>query len=228
MAALDPEVTTVETRTGTSPCTYRGSIDVAPLERLGWPGTVFRPLEWGQVMYGGAVFDLDGRHFDIHYRNLDVVDHWTAEAEVGRFEVHLLGFHLAGIPTYMLVGELATGRTLLGSLPRPSFPDQLRDTAPRYWLDRAASEINYAGYWAMTENPVSCAGALARAVLSAAHGRMAYRGEWALNEKRLLQSAGLGAIGSVFASLGSTRRELDEARSRVAAVVEEIRREVQP
>lgn len=38
----------------------------------GPPGRVFRPFEWGQVMYGGAVFDLDGRHFDIHFRNLDV------------------------------------------------------------------------------------------------------------------------------------------------------------
>jgi predicted nucleotidyltransferase len=51
---------------------YRGEIDPRPLEELGWPGRVFRPFEWGQVMYGGAVFDLDGRHFDIHFRNLDV------------------------------------------------------------------------------------------------------------------------------------------------------------
>jgi hypothetical protein len=65
----------------------------------------FRPFEWGHTMYGGAVFDLDGRHFDIHYRSLDVVEHWIREAIEGRFEVHILGFHLAGIPTYMLPGE---------------------------------------------------------------------------------------------------------------------------
>jgi hypothetical protein len=72
-------------------------------------------------MYGGAVFDLDGRHFDIHYRNLDVVEHWSSEAEKGRFGVYILGFHLAGIPTYMLRGELATksavGRTASTGLP---------------------------------------------------------------------------------------------------------------
>jgi len=39
----------------------------------------------GQGHVRGAVFDLDG-HFDIHYRNLDVVDHWTLEAQAGRFE----------------------------------------------------------------------------------------------------------------------------------------------
>ena len=109
---------------------YRGEIDVSVFEGLDWPGKVFRPFEWGQVMYGGAVFDLDGRHFDIHYRNLDVVEHWTREAERGRFEVHILGFHLAGIPTYMLVGELATNRVLAGELPRPAFPEALRMSAP--------------------------------------------------------------------------------------------------
>ena len=86
---------------------YRGAIDVSPFEALGWPGHVFRPFEWGQVMYAGAVFDVDGRHFDVHFRNLDVVDHWSKEASEGRFEIHILGFHLAGIPTYMLMGELA-------------------------------------------------------------------------------------------------------------------------
>ena len=32
---------------------YRGEIDPQPFEELGWPGQVFRPFEWGQVMYGG-------------------------------------------------------------------------------------------------------------------------------------------------------------------------------
>ena len=105
---------------------YRGEIDPRPLEDLGWPGQVFRPFEWGQVMYGGAVFDLDGRHFDIHFRNLDVVEHWTHEANEGRFEVHILGFHLAGIPTYMLPGELATSLALLGDLARPRDLDALQ------------------------------------------------------------------------------------------------------
>ena len=90
---------------------YRERSTLRPFEELGWPGRVFRPFEWGQVMYGGAVFDLDGRHFDIHFRNLDVVEHWTREANEGRFEVHILGFHLAGIPTYMFPGELAAAGT---------------------------------------------------------------------------------------------------------------------
>ncbi len=136
----------------------------------------------GQVMYGGAVFDLDGRHFDIHYRNLDVVEHWTQEAEQGRFEVHLLGFHLAGIPTYMLTGELAISQTLVGDLPTTTYPPALRREAPRAWLDGADSELSYAQHWVKTENPVNCAGSLARVTMQAAHARLAHHGVWALNK----------------------------------------------
>ena len=116
---------------------YRGEIDPAPFEDLGWPGRVFSPFEWGQAMYGGAVFDLNERHFDIHFRNLDVVDHWTREANEGRFDVYILGFHLVGIPTYMLPGELAGSWSLWGVLPRPGYPDALRKSAPPFWLGRA-------------------------------------------------------------------------------------------
>ena len=204
---------------------YRGDIDVSVFEQLGWSGHVFRPFEWGQVMYGGAVFDLDGRHFDIHYRNLDVVEHWTREAERGRFEVHILGFHLAGIPTYMLTGEIATNRALWGELPAIEYPDALQREAPRRWLERAANELGYARHWAMTQNPVSCAGALARVVLQCAHARLAHRRVWALNEKRMVQWAELTGLYDRFGSLGTTRDDLDRAIDDVAAVHAEITEE---
>ena len=193
---------------------YRGDIDVALFERLGWSGTVFRPFDWGHTMYGGAVFDLDGRHFDIHYRNLDVVEHWTREANQGRFEVHILGFHLAGIPTYMLVGELAESHHLWGDLPRPGYPKALMECAPPLWLERADRELGYAAYWASSENPISCAGGLARAVLQIAHARLAHRGKWALNEKRMVQWAELTSLNGLFGNLGSSTAELQLRNSR--------------
>jgi hypothetical protein len=205
---------------------YRGDIDPQPLEQLGWPGRVFHPFEWGQVMYGGAVFDLDGRHFDIHYRNLDIVEHWTHEANEGRFEVHILGFHLAGIPTYMLVGELAGGRTLWGELPRPDYPDALRRTAPPFWIGRAHRELDYASFWAASSNPINCAGALAKAVLQGAHARLAYRGVWALNEKRMVQWADLINLYGQFSNLGSSEADLNVAISDVRAAISEIETEV--
>ena len=205
---------------------YRGAIDVGVFESLGWPGTVYRPFDWGQVMHGGAVFDLDGRHFDIHYRNLDTVEHWTRETEAGRFEIHILGFHLAGIPTYMLAGELATNRTLWGSLPRPEFPDALRSSAPRAWLRRAAAELSYSRHWAMTANPISCAGTLARVVLQCAHARLAARGVWALNEKRMVETAGFTGLYGLFSHLGSSTEELETAIGTVGRAFQGVADEV--
>jgi predicted nucleotidyltransferase len=207
---------------------YRGEIDVTPFDDLGWDGRVFRPLEWGKVMYGGAVFDLDGRHFDIHYRNLDVVDHWTREAQAGRFEVHILGFHLAGIPTYMLPGEVATNTALWGELMPISYPDALRVSAPASWLNRARGELSYARYWAQTTNTISCAGALARAVLQVAHARLAYRGVWALNEKRMVQWADMGGLNDLFGGLGTTTEELERAIDAVIDVADEVAAETKP
>ncbi len=201
---------------------YRGDIDVSVFETLGWDGRVHRPFEWGHVMYGGAVFDLDGRHFDLHYRNLDVVEHWTREAEQGRFEVHILGFHLAGIPTYMLTGELATNHSLFGMLPTPQYPDALQVAAPVRWLERAAGELSYARYWADTANPINCAGALARAVLQCAHARLAHRRVWALNEKRMVEWAELTDLYPVFGAIGTTSQELAHAIAAVNKVHETV------
>jgi predicted nucleotidyltransferase len=205
---------------------YRGEIDPRPFEELGWPGRVFHPFDWGQVMYGGAVFDLDGRHFDIHYRNLDVVEHWTREANEGRFDVHILGFHLAGIPTYMLPGELAGSRDLWGDLQRPGYPDALRKSAPPFWLGRANRELDYASYWATSVNPISCAGTLAKVVLQGAHARLAHRGIWALNEKRMVQWADLTNLYGRFSSLGSSEEDLNRAIRDVRASIGEIETEV--
>lgn len=198
---------------------YRGDVDVDYFEELGWPGHVYRPFEWGQVMYAGAVFDLDGRHFDIHFRNLDVVEHWSKEAEEGRFKVFQLGFHLSGIPTYMLAGELAISNTLWGELPKPTYPTALRRSAPPLWLGRAKLELDYASYWAQSENSISCAGALAKVVLQTAHALLAHRGVWALNEKRMVQWAGLEDLYDLFGRLGTSRRELEVAIAEVGALV---------
>ncbi len=205
---------------------YRGAIDVSPFETLGWPGQVFRPFEWGQVMYGGAVFDVDGRHFDIHYRNLDVVEHWSQEAAEGRFEVYMLGFHLAGIPTYMLMGELAISRGLWGEVPKPTYPEALRHKAPGIWLERARRELDYARYWVATENPVNCAGALAKVAMQTAHARLAHRGIWALNEKRMLELAVLLHLTLVFGALGTSAPSLVSALGTVRAALHEVEAEI--
>ncbi|CAM5336468.1 hypothetical protein SCANM63S_04133 [Streptomyces canarius] len=99
---------------------YRGPFDPGDLRALGWPGKVSDIGGWGGgVFNGGAWLTIDGRRVDVHYRDLDVVAHELAEAEEGRFRVEPLLFHLAGIPTYLVVAELALNQVLRGDLPRP-------------------------------------------------------------------------------------------------------------
>lgn len=99
---------------------YRGAFDPADLRSVGWEGEVSEIGGWGGgVFNGGAWLTIDGRKVDVHYRDLDVVEHELAEAKAGRFRVEPLLFHLAGIPSYLVVAELAVNQVLRGELPRP-------------------------------------------------------------------------------------------------------------
>ena len=75
---------------------YRGGIDLAALARH---GQVHPPGSWGRLMNGGAWLALDGLKVDVLLRDLDVVRHWTAQAEQGRYEVDALLGYVAGAPT---------------------------------------------------------------------------------------------------------------------------------
>ena len=104
---------------------YRGGLDPADIAALGWPGQVFAPGEWGDIVNGGAWLTVGGIRVDLIYRNLYEVLRWTAAAADGRFEIRREVGYVAGIATYILAGELALGRVLAGDLPRPEFPPAL-------------------------------------------------------------------------------------------------------
>ncbi|MGW5302318.1 nucleotidyltransferase domain-containing protein [Streptomyces griseoluteus] len=183
---------------------YRGGFDPDGLRALGWEGEVSEVGGWGGgVFNGGAWLTVDGRRVDVHYRDLDTVEHELAEAEQGRFRVEPLLFHLAGIPTYLIVAELAVNQVLRGTLPRPAaYPDALRRTAPERWRGTARATLGYArASHAPPGRLTEVAGALATAAAQAAHAVLAERGEWVTNEKRLLERAGLRRIDEVTAAL---------------------------
>ena len=121
---------------------YRGAehpFDPETLRTLGWPGEVFPLGGWGGgVFNGGAWLRVDERQVDVHYRDRDDVEQRIADAGEGRFGIEPLMFHLAGIPTYLVVGELAVNRVLHGTLPRPQYPPRLRAAASRRWAARTA------------------------------------------------------------------------------------------
>ncbi|WP_031106000.1 nucleotidyltransferase domain-containing protein [Streptomyces sp. NRRL S-146] len=183
---------------------YRGAFDPADLRAVGWEGEVCEIGAWGGgVFNGGAWLTIEGRSVDIHYRDLDVVGHELAEAEAGRFRVEPLMFHLAGIPTYLLVAELAINKVLRGELPCPdAYPRALRESAPAHWHGMAAATLAYARAGHAPKNAVTqVAGAIALAATQTAHAVLAARGEWVTNEKGLVDRAGLAEVDAVVGDL---------------------------
>lgn len=187
-----------------------GDFDPADLRAVGWPGEVSEIGGWGGgVFNGGAWLTIEGRRVDVHYRDLAVVGHELAEAEQGRFHLEPLMFHLAGIPSYLLVAELGINRVLRGELPRPDYPAALRRTAPEHWLTNARMTI---GYTKANHVPLGrlteVVGNLAIAATQTAHAVLAARGEWVTNEKTLLRRAGLRDVDMITAELSLDPGEL--------------------
>ncbi|MYS88215.1 MULTISPECIES: nucleotidyltransferase domain-containing protein [Streptomyces] len=190
---------------------YRGAFDPEDLRAVGWEGEVCEVGAWGGgVFNGGAWLTVDGRRVDVHYRDLDVVEHEVAEAERGRFRVEPLMFHLAGIPTYLLAAELAINKVLRGELPRPAaYPPALRETAPAHWHGTATATLAYAKAGHAPKGAVTqVAGAIALAATQTAHAVLAARGEWVTNEKDLVARAGLREVDAVLGTLTGAPDEL--------------------
>jgi Nucleotidyltransferase domain len=192
---------------------YRGAFSPDSLRAIGWPGEVFEIGGWGGgVFNGGAWLQVDGRQVDVHYRDLDHVDHQLAEARAGRFGVEKLLFYLAGVPTYVVVAELALSTVLRGDLPRPAYPDALRAAAPpRWWGDAQATLAYGRGAYAARGSLAETAGTVATAACQAAHAVMAATGQWVTNEKALLDRAGLRGVDDILAGLTPDADRLTQA-----------------
>ena len=192
---------------------YRGRFDPDDLRALGWPGEVSPIGGWGGgVFNGGAWLRVDSRPVDVHYRDLDDVEHHIAEARAGRFRIERLMFHLAGVPTYIVAAELALNRVLRGSLPQPDYPDKLRITASQRWRTDARLTLGYArAAHAARGHVADTAGLIATAGAQAGHAVLAGRGEWTTNEKTLLDRAGLRSLDAVLSGLAADPGQLTTA-----------------
>jgi hypothetical protein len=177
---------------------YRHSLDLAPLAAF---GDVHAPGSWGRLMNGGAWLSVDGLAVDVMFRDLAVVEHWTAVAQKGSYELDAILGYLAGLPTYVLTAELASGRTLAGELPAiTEMPQALVAAAPLRWRFARDFSLEYARMHAARGNAVGATGQAAKAVLEEAHARLCTRGQWVLNEKRMVGAAGLEAAHALFTS----------------------------
>jgi predicted nucleotidyltransferase len=204
---------------------YRGRFDPGELREIGWPGEIFPIGGWGGgVFNGGAWLRAQGRRVDVHYRDLDDVEHQLAEARAGRFRIERLLFHLAGVPSYIVVAELAVRVVLYGELPSPGgYPDKLRESAHRHWLADAVRTLDYArDAHAARGHLADTAGAIGLALVQASHGVLAGRGEWVTNEKTLTDRAGLRSADDVLAGLTADPdvlvRAVTQARGRIQRI----------
>lgn len=202
---------------------YRDGLDPDDLRRLGWPGMVSEIGGWGGgVFNGGAWLTLEGRSVDVHYRDLGVVEREIERAALGEFTIEPLMFHLSGIPTYLLLAELAINRVLAGNLPRPEYPAALSERASAQWADRARAHLDYAATNHAPRGRVTqCVGLVAVAAAEAAHAVLAAKRVWATNDKRLLEDAGLSVIDAELAAVGASPEELAPLVAAVRSSIED-------
>ncbi|GAB3264540.1 nucleotidyltransferase domain-containing protein [Kineosporia babensis] len=173
---------------------YRDGFSPQHLRDLGWEGTVSEIGDWGGgVFNGGAWLKIGGVPVDVHFRDLGSVESEIARAEKGEFGIEPLMFHLAGIPTYLVVAELAINQQLRGRVPMiGEYPPALRKAAAEQWKGRAELHLGYAE----GRSGLQARGLVAVAAHEFAHAVMASRGRWATNEKRLLEQAGLSDLNT--------------------------------
>ncbi|MFJ6743563.1 nucleotidyltransferase domain-containing protein [Streptomyces sp. NPDC091279] len=205
---------------------YRGRFDPGEVRALGWAGEVSEVGGWGGgVFNGGAWLDIDGRRVDVHYRDLDVVEHEAAEAARGRFRVEPLLFHLAGIPSYLVVAELAVNRVLRGEpVPPVAYPAALRSTAFAHWSCAARATLGYAvDQHARHGRLTETLGGVAVGLMQAGHAVLARRGEWVTNDKRLLERAGLRGADGILREAPAAGGAAAEGPDALVGAVERVR-----
>jgi hypothetical protein len=180
-------------------------------------------------MNGGAWLTVGGLRVDVLLRDIQVVDRWSDGARRGEFEVDGLLGYLAGVPTYSLLAERSVARLLRGTLPEPGeFPARLAETAPERWRFHRRFTIDQARSRAKRADVIGTVGQVAKAVVEEAHARLAEQRRWVLNEKRIVDAAGLEALHPVFMEVPSRANLLLDWVESVAALLESRASGVEP
>lgn len=130
-------------------------------------------------------------------------------------------FHLADVPSYLVLAELAVRQILRGTLPTVEYPLLLRQHASEAWWSRADLTFGYAlANHAPYGRLAQCVGLLAQAASQSAHAVLAARGQWITNEKQLLTRAGLREVDHVIAMTRPEPGALQEAARASRALCE--------
>jgi hypothetical protein len=175
---------------------YRGPLDLTALSSL---GHFYPPGSWGRIMNGGAWLTVRHTKVDVLLRDLATVEHWSARAAEGVFEIDALLGYVAGAPTYSLLAERAVAVPLHGTLePVVEYPRRLAEEASARSRFNAQFSLDYAFMHARRGDVVGAVAQAAKAVFEEAHARLSERRCWVLNEKGIAQRAGLQDIQRLF------------------------------
>ncbi|MFF4340607.1 nucleotidyltransferase domain-containing protein [Kitasatospora sp. NPDC001540] len=183
---------------------YRpGELDTGALRELaaelcGRPVEVTEPGGWGPWVDGGAWLDLGPARVDWLYRDVRRVRHHAAEARAGRYVTGQQAGHPYGVPSYAYPGELALARVLAdpeGELTAlqaevAPFPPALARTLESDAAWEAPFALVNARKGAARGDAGYVAGCLFRAVGLLVHVLHARAGQWLVNEKGAIASAG--------------------------------------
>jgi predicted nucleotidyltransferase len=182
---------------------YREPLDLDALrnlvsETVGRPTEVAGPGGWGPWVNGGAWLDLTSGRVDWILRDLDRVHREWERARQGEFGLHHQPGHPFGFVTTTYVGEVASGRVVadpggeVGRLKAAAtrYPDRLRD-AFENWLWEAGFSLDVARKSAGRGDATYVEMCLVHAAGIMAHALHARAGRWVVNEKGLVDAAGL-------------------------------------
>ncbi|WP_405144492.1 nucleotidyltransferase domain-containing protein [Sphaerisporangium sp. NBC_01403] len=222
---------------------YRGDLDVTALRALavqeaGERAEMTAPGGWGPWVNGGGWLTINGRRVDWIYRDLDRVQGIWADCHKGRYEVGVQAGHPLGFYSHSYAGEVALSRVLAD--PSGELTD-LRESTRAYpralsaalvdGLWEADFSVGLARYGAVGADPAYAAGCLFRAVGVACQALHGHAGQWLINEKGMVASAGrlptapqdfTARAQRLFSHVGESPQQIERTVTDAAALVREV------
>ncbi|HUR03636.1 MAG TPA: nucleotidyltransferase domain-containing protein [Nonomuraea sp.] len=222
---------------------YRGDLDVTALRALavqeaGEQAEVTEPGGWGPWVDGGGWLTIDGWRVDWIYRDLDRVHRVWGDCREGRYQIGTQAGHPLGFYSHAYAGEVALCRVLAdpsGELADLKERTQTYPEALGAALVTGLWEAGFSGglarYGAAGVDPVYAAGCLFRAVGVACQALHGHAGQWLINEKGMVASAGrlpsappdfAGRAQRLLGGVGTSTQEIEQVVADAAVLVGEV------